>query len=113
DNFGDVGDVLNYEFTISNPGALPLSPVQLFDPRLQSLQCDPMTIGGQPFRVIPGDEVYRDAFDVTLGGALQPGDQVHCSGTYTLTAADVARGQVVNTATATGVAPGGQSVSSV
>ncbi|HNV07334.1 MAG TPA: hypothetical protein PKO40_02430, partial [Dokdonella sp.] len=113
DNYGDVGDVLEYEFTISNPGALPLTPVQLFDPRLQSLQCDPLTIGGQPLRVIPGDELYRDEFDVALGGALQPGDEVHCTGTYTLTAADVLRRQVVNTATATGTAVGGPSVSSV
>ena len=105
--------MLEYEFTISNPGALPLIPVQLFDPRLQSLQCDPLTIGGQPLRVIPGDELYRDEFDVALGGALQPGDEVHCTGTYTLTAADVLRRQVVNTATATGTAVGGPSVSSV
>ncbi|TAH47634.1 MAG: DUF11 domain-containing protein, partial [Gammaproteobacteria bacterium] len=113
DNYGDVGDVLEYEFTISNPGALPLTPVQLFDPRLQSLQCDPLTIGGQPLRVIPGDELYHDEFDIALGGALQPGDEVHCTGTYTLTAADVLRRQVVNTATATGTAVGGPSVSSV
>ena len=113
DHYGDVGDVLEYHFTISNPGALPLSPVQLFDPRLQSLQCDPTTIGGQPFRVIPGDELFRDEFNGATSGTLVPGDSVQCTGTYTLTAADVARRQVVNTATATGVAPGGQAVSSV
>lgn len=113
DHYGDVGDVLEYQFTISNPGALPLSPVQLFDPRLQSLQCDPTTIGGQPFRVVPGDELFRDEFNGATTGTLVPGDSVLCTGTYTLTASDVARRQVVNTAAATGIAPGGQAVSSV
>ncbi|MBC6943053.1 MAG: DUF11 domain-containing protein, partial [Xanthomonadales bacterium] len=112
-HYGDVGDVLWYDFTISNPGSLPLSSVQLFDPRLASLLCSPTTIGGQPFRVIPGDELFHDGFNPLGGGTLQPGDAVTCSGSYVLTAADVALRRVVNTATATGNAPGGQAVSSV
>ena len=112
-HYGDVGDVLWYDFTISNPGSLPLSTVQLFDPRLASLHCSPTTVGGQPFRVIPGDELFHDGFNPLAGGTLQPGDAVTCSGTYVLTAADVALRRVVNTATTTGNAPGGQAVSSV
>jgi uncharacterized repeat protein (TIGR01451 family) len=100
--YGDVGDVLEYQFTISNPGSLPLNTVQLFDPRLASLQCSPFTHNGGPFRVIPGDEVFYDGFNPLVGGGtLPPGDAVDCTGTYTLTAADVSRRRVVNTATAT------------
>ncbi|MFZ1795373.1 MAG: hypothetical protein WAU14_01350, partial [Dokdonella sp.] len=112
--YGDVGDVLEYQFTISNPGSLPLNTVQLFDPRLASLQCSPFTHNGGPFRVIPGDEVFYDGFNPLVGGGtLPPGDAVDCTGTYTLTAADVSRRRVVNTATATGNASDGQAVSSV
>jgi|GEM_PF-920871 len=113
DHYGDVGDSLDYGFEISNPGTLPLSAVQLFDPRLESLACDPLTANGIPFRVIPGDEIFFGPFNAPPGGTLDPGDSVACSGTYTLTADDVARRRVVNSATATGNAPGGQAVSSV
>jgi uncharacterized repeat protein (TIGR01451 family) len=113
-HYGDVGDMLGYTFTIRNTGTAPLTSVQLFDPRVQSLQCDPITLNGVPFRVIPGDELFHNVFDGPNGGGiLDPGDSVECRGSYALTAADVARGRVVNSATTTGTAPGGQTVSSV
>ncbi|MBN8728049.1 MAG: DUF11 domain-containing protein, partial [Xanthomonadales bacterium] len=112
--YGDVGDVLGYTFTISNPGTLPLSTVYLFDPRVQNLSCPAFTVGGQPFTVRFGDELFGSGFEFRAGGGtLQPGDSVVCSAGYTLTAADVANGRVVNTATATGTGPAGQTVSSV
>ncbi|NCT68510.1 MAG: DUF11 domain-containing protein [Rhodanobacteraceae bacterium] len=111
--YGDVGDVLDYHFTISNPGTVPLTAVQLFDPRVQSLQCNPLTTNGVAFRVMPGDELFHSAFDAPSGGVLAPGDSIECSATYALTADDVARRRVVNSATATGTGPAGQTVSSV
>jgi hypothetical protein len=95
------------------PGTLPLSAVQLFDPRIESLTCDPLTANGVAFRVIPGDEIFFGPFNAPPNGTLPPGDSVACWGSYTLTADDVARRRVVNSATATGNAPGGQAVSSV
>ncbi len=112
-HYGDVGDVLHYRFTISNPGSLPLSAVQLIDPRVGDLQCDPTTASGVPFYVFRGDELFDDAFEGRpRGGILVPGDSVACTATYALTAEDVARRRVVNTASATGTGPGGQAVSS-
>jgi uncharacterized repeat protein (TIGR01451 family) len=112
-HYGDAGDALGYHFTISNAGTLPLTAVQLFDPRVQSLQCSPITADGVPFRVLPGDELLHGIFDAPMGGALAPGDSIDCTAGYALTADDVARRRVVNSATATGTGPMGQTVSSV
>ena len=112
--YGDVGDVLGYTFTISNPGTLPLTTVQLFDPRVQNLHCPAFTEGGHPFTVLFGDELFGSGFEFRVGGGtLLPGDSVVCSASYVLTASDVASRRVVNTATATGTGPAGQTVSSV
>ncbi|MEZ5462765.1 MAG: hypothetical protein R3F00_13365 [Dokdonella sp.] len=110
-NYGDVGDVLNYTFTISNPGAVPLTTVQLLDPRVNNLQCDSLTQLGSPIRVLGVDELFGHTFDpVPVPGTLVPGDSVDCSATYTLTANDVMRRSVVNSATTTASAPAGQAV---
>lgn len=80
-----VGDTIAYAFTVTNTGNLPLDPVTLRDPLLGPLSCP--------------------------AGPLAPGAQVACDGaTYTITAADVARGRVDNTATATGRPPVGADV---
>ncbi|MCK9539463.1 DUF7507 domain-containing protein, partial [Dokdonella sp.] len=114
DHYGDVGDVLGYTFTISNPGTLPLASVQLFDPRVQNLQCPPFTRDGHPFQVRFGDELFAGGFDGRAGGgSLQPGDAVTCIASYVLTASDVARARVVNSATAVGSGTAGQTVASV
>jgi uncharacterized repeat protein (TIGR01451 family) len=110
-HYGDVGDVLNYTFTISNPGTVPLTTVQLFDPRVTDLQCNPITLFGTPIRVLHGDELFSSTFEsVVIPGTLPPGDSVDCSATYTLTAGDIARRQVVNSATTTASGPAGQAV---
>ncbi len=112
--YGDVGDVLAYSFAISNVGTVPLSTVQLFDPRVQGLSCAPFTDGGLPFKVLGGDELFDSGFEFRAGGgSLQPGDSVQCFAGYVLTATDVANRRVVNSATATGTGPAGQTVSSV
>ena len=113
-HYGDVGDVLGYQLTISNPGTQTLVTVQLFDPRVQDLQCAPVTAAGQPFRVLRGDELFGSSFEGrVVGGSLQAGDSVACSASYVLTAADIAARRVVNSATATASGPAGQAVSSV
>jgi hypothetical protein len=110
-HYGDVDDVLNYSFIISNPGSVPLTTVQLFDPRVNNLQCDPITQFGSPIRVLGVDELFGHTFDpVPIPGTLIPGDSVNCRATYTLTANDVARRQVVNSATTTASGPAGQAV---
>ena len=112
-HYGDVGDVLNYTFTISNPGTVALTTVQLFDPRVTNLQCDALTVSGAPFQVLHGDELFRAEFEsVTIPGTLIVGDSVDCHATYALTANDVARRQVVNAATVTASGPAGQAVTS-
>ena len=112
--YGDIGDVLHYTFVISNPGTVPLSAVQLIDPRVTDLQCDPVTRSRQPFYMLRGYELFYSAFESSpRGGALAPGDSITCQATHTLTADDVARRRVVNTATASGTGPGGQTVSSI
>jgi hypothetical protein len=65
--------VLGYRFVISNPGTLPLSAVQLFDPRIESLTCDPLTANGVAFRVIPGDEIFFGPFNAPPNGTLRAG----------------------------------------
>ena len=112
DHYGNVGDVLHYTFRISNPGTLPLSAIDLIDPRVTDLQCDATTAYGEPLRILRGDELFLGPFEQTLGGSLVPGDSITCGATYTITAQDVLNRRVVNTATTHGAAPDGQVVTS-
>ena len=92
---------------------MPLTTVQLFDPRVTDLQCNPMTQFGAPIRVLHGDELFSHSFEsVVIPGTLSPGDSVDCHATYVLTANDIARRQVVNSATTTASGPAGQAVTS-
>jgi len=80
---GDAGDVITYTFSATNTGTVTLAPVTVTDPLLPSLSC-------------------------TLA-SLAPSATASCTpanNTYVITAADVTAGNVVNTATATGDAPG-------
>jgi hypothetical protein len=47
--------------------------VQLFDPRIESLTCDPLTANGVAFRVIPGDEIFFGPFNAPPNGTLRAG----------------------------------------
>ncbi len=84
-----VGDLITYTFSVTNTGTVPLTPVTVVEstplPGLSPIDCD-------------GDNVI---------GAMAPADNVECTATYTVTQADVNRGFVTNTATATGVPPPG------
>ena len=82
--YSAVGDVIRYTFEITNTGSTPLIDVKVND-----------TMAGL-------SDVECAAFD----GQLAAGASVTCSARYTVTAADIARGSIDNTATATGETPG-------
>ncbi|GAB3312298.1 hypothetical protein GCM10027298_37400 [Epidermidibacterium keratini] len=86
DNLIGPGDTVRYDFTVANTGTVTLRNVTVSDPKLRVVvDCVP--------------------------GTLAPGQTANCSATYVLQQADADAGQVVNTATAVGTAPSGQSVS--
>ncbi len=77
--FDAVGDVLTYEFEVVNTGNVTLDPISINDPLITNaggtITCPPTLLG--------------------------PGDSLTCSGSYTITQADLDAGQVDNTASAT------------
>jgi hypothetical protein len=112
DNYGDVGDVLNYQLIISNIGTQELSVLHLNDPTVIDLTCDPLTMAGQPVTVLLNEQIFLSGFDEGALGVLPVGDHVMCWATHTLTAADVARRTVVNSATASAEGQSDEVVSS-
>ncbi|MBO1738489.1 DUF11 domain-containing protein [Leifsonia sp. TF02-11] len=87
---GAAGDTVNYTFVAGNTGNVTLTGVTITDP-------------------LPGLSALTIAWP-GVPGTLLPGQEATATATYTLTAADVAAGSVVNTATATGTDPGGADV---
>jgi uncharacterized repeat protein (TIGR01451 family) len=86
-NGHDAGDLITYTYVVTNTGTQVLDPVAVNDP------------------------LFANPTVICPAGPLAPGASVTCtSRTYTLTQADIDAGQVVNTATATGTAPGGATV---
>jgi len=112
-NYGDVGDVLHYDFVISNPGVTPLNNVRLLDPRVTDLACSPLTTFDNRLRVLFADDIFVNPFEPEQTVALIPGDSIVCAATHTLTAADVAARRVDNTATAAGTGPQNQVATSI
>src|SRR5262249_53700082 len=82
----DAGDTIAYTFTVTNAGDVTLTGIAVDDPKVGAVTCPQTT--------------------------LQPGQATTCTGTYTITQADVNAGSVDNTATAGGMPPSGPSVSS-
>ncbi|SDT83170.1 conserved repeat domain-containing protein [Streptomyces sp. TLI_053] len=84
--FTGPGQVLHYSYVVTNTGSQPLTNVAVTDqgPGTPTVTC-PVTV-------------------------LAAGASTTCTATYTTTDADVADRKVVNTATATGTAPGGGTV---
>lgn len=80
------GRSFGYTLTATNTGNVTLTGVSITDPMLGTLDCT------QP---------------VTLA----PGESLVCTGTYTVTEADLDTGQIDNTATTTGTAPDDTQVS--
>jgi uncharacterized repeat protein (TIGR01451 family) len=84
----DVGSEVLFEFEITNDGNVTVENVDIDD--------DLVGLSSITFGTWPG-----------AVGVLEPGDTVTASATYELTADDLETGSVVNIATATGDAPGG------
>jgi uncharacterized repeat protein (TIGR01451 family) len=89
DGLPDPGDLVQYLFEVTNTGNVSLSDVSVQDPLVSPVTCP----GGNP---IP---------------SLAPAGTVTCSGSYPLTADDIATGSVLNTAEAEGMDPGAAPVS--
>jgi uncharacterized repeat protein (TIGR01451 family) len=84
-SYDEVGDVIHYEFLITNTGNVTLDPVTLEDPLITDISC-PAT-------------------------SLAPAESMICTGSYTIGQADLDAGHVYNAATAIGQPPFGGSVS--
>ena len=82
-----AGDTVDYTFHVTNLGNVTLTDPSI-DERVFS------GTGGVPVAACPA-------------GALNPGDSVDCTASYTLTQADIDAGAVDNTAVATATPPGG------
>ncbi|NLO28923.1 MAG: Cna B-type domain-containing protein, partial [Actinobacteria bacterium] len=76
DSFKAVGDVIPYEITLTNTGNITLTGVSLSDSLISSLTLTPNV------------------------STLDPGESITATGSYTITQADLDRGYVLNTATA-------------
>ena len=84
--FARVADVINYTLVATNDGNVTLTNVSIVDPKLGTLTCtQPVT--------------------------LPPGATLSCTGSYTITQADLDAGVVNNIATVTGTPPSGPNVS--
>ena len=79
--------MITYSYVVTNTGNVTLQPIAVTDPMpgLSAINCEGKTDAG-------------------------PGASVTCTATYTTTQADVDRGEVVNTASATGKSPQGVNV---
>ncbi|WKL46535.1 T9SS sorting signal type C domain-containing protein [Flavobacterium pectinovorum] len=77
---GKLGDKINYTFEVTNTRDVPITDITVTDPLVP-------TITGNPIAL------------------LAPGAKATLTGTYTITAADVAAGRVVNSAKVTGKDP--------
>ncbi|WP_449408277.1 DUF7507 domain-containing protein [Microbacterium maritypicum] len=88
---GDVGDIVDYAFTIENTGNVTVSGITLTDP-------------------LPGLSTPVVRWPET-NGVLAPGEIATATASYAIVQADVDAGEVVNTATSTGTTPGGAAVS--
>ncbi|MDR0960374.1 MAG: DUF11 domain-containing protein [Propionibacteriaceae bacterium] len=88
DGLADVGETIDYVFTITNTGGVTVSAPAIDDPKL--------TAAGATV-TCPADPI-------------DPGATARCTATYTVTQADVDAGSVANSATATGKTPDGSDV---
>ncbi len=78
-SYAAVGDTLDYEFVVTNSGNTTVTnPVSVTDSRIPNVMCPPLPTGG-----------------------LRPAASLTCTGTDTITQADIDAGTVTNTAFAT------------
>jgi len=79
--YSAAGQVINYSYLLTNTGNVGISNIAITDNKVTPVSCPATT--------------------------LAAGAQMTCTGTYSITAADVAATSVTNTATATGTPAGG------
>jgi uncharacterized repeat protein (TIGR01451 family) len=84
--YGKAGDTVSYDDTVTNTGTTTLSDVAVTDPAIADVSCPDAT--------------------------LAPGASETCTGTYTVTQADVDAGSVTDTATATAQSPSATTITS-
>ncbi|TDP98613.1 putative repeat protein (TIGR01451 family) [Leifsonia sp. 115AMFTsu3.1] len=84
----DTGDTIQYTFTVTNTGDVPVSGIVVNDSKVPAIDCPSSTLA-------PGASQLCTAADP-----------------YTVTAADAQAGSVDNTATVTGTSPAGETVTS-
>ncbi len=84
DGVTDMGDKIDYSFTVSNLGNVTLNPISVSDPKVASISC-PLT-------------------------SLNPGQNTICTGSYNLTQTDIDSGTVSNQATVSAKPPSGANV---
>jgi len=79
-----AGDIVRYTFTVKNTGNLTITGINIVDPLVGTITCPATT--------------------------LRPTLSTVCTGSYTVTQADIDSGAIVNTAIARGKDPGGSEV---
>jgi len=78
-DFDAVGDLVDYEYVVTNTGNVTIaSPITVTDDKIPSVSCPALP-----------------------GGTLAPNATLTCTGTYSITQADIDAGSVVNMASAT------------
>ena len=87
-DFSAVGDILTYDYTVVNTGNVLISNITVSDDKIAAVTCAVSAIGN-------GD------------ANLDPAETVVCTGSYTVTQADLDAGSVTNIASATGAPAGG------
>jgi uncharacterized repeat protein (TIGR01451 family) len=79
--YAAVGDVVSYEYVVTNPSSVTINAVTVTDDKIATVTCPVAT--------------------------LAPGDSTMCSGSYTITQADLDAGSVTNNAIASGTPASG------
>ena len=87
-DFAAVGDILTYEYTVTNTGNVGISTIAVTDDRIANVTCNVATVGN-------GD------------ATLDPTEVVVCTGSYEVTQEDLNAGSVTNIASVTGTPNGG------
>ena len=94
EEISEVGQEITYSFLVTNTGVVTVEDVTVNEGAFSG--------SGELSEVTCPEEA----------ASLAPGEDVTCTATYTVTEADVAAGDLKNTATATGTTPGGDPVDS-
>jgi uncharacterized repeat protein (TIGR01451 family)/LPXTG-motif cell wall-anchored protein len=82
-----AGQTVPYSFTVTNIGNVTMNATSVTDDNVTDISCETSTLG--------------------------PGTSMTCTGSHTVTQADVDAGEVVNTATVVGTPPSGQPITPV